>query len=130
MNIGQAARATGVSAHMIRHYERIGLLQQAPRSAAGYRFFHEHDLAALRFIRSARQLDFSLEQIAELLALWRNRERPSAEVKALAQKHMAELHQQIQSLQMMHDFLHELSARCPGNEHSECPILDKLDGKC
>jgi Cu(I)-responsive transcriptional regulator len=126
MNIGQAARATGVSAKMIRHYEEIGLLPPAQRSLAGYRLFSEADLHALRFIRHARQLGFGIAKIATLLDLWRNRQRPSAEVKALASAHLAELDSRIVELEQMRATLATLAEACHGDERPECPILDRL----
>jgi MerR family copper efflux transcriptional regulator len=129
MNIGDAARATGVSAKMIRHYEQIGLLPEAQRSFSGYRQYGDKDLHTLRFIRQARQLGFGIPQIATLLDLWRNRDRPSAEVKALAQSHIGELDARIAELQRMRATLAALSHACHGDERPDCPILDGLAGR-
>ena len=126
MNIGQASKATKVSAKMIRYYESIGLIPKALRSVAGYRHYSEADLGTLRFIRSARDLGFPLEKIGELLKLWRNEQRPSAEVKAVAEKHIAELNQQIEELIRMRDFLQQIAAACPGSDDPHCPILEEL----
>lgn len=126
MNIGQAAKATHVSAKMIRYYESIGLIPKARRSEAGYRHYSESDLGTLRFIRRARNLGFPLEKIAELLTLWRNEQRPSADVKAVAEKHIAELNLQIQELIGMRDFLQHVASACPGSDAPDCPILDEL----
>ena len=94
MNIGEAAAASGVSAKMLRHYEAIGLLPTASRTAAGYRSYDDKDLSALRFIRAARDLGFSLPQIGDLLSLWGNQQRTSREVKVLAERHIGELETQ------------------------------------
>ena len=126
MNIGQASKATKVSAKMIRYYESIGLIPKALRSVAGYRHYSDADLGALRFIRSARDLGFPLEKISELLKLWRNEQRPSAEVKAVAEKHIVELNQQIEELIRMRDFLQQIAAACPGSTDPHCPILEEL----
>jgi MerR family copper efflux transcriptional regulator len=128
VNIGQAARLTGVSAKMIRHYEQIGLLPAAERSFSGYRLYSEPDLHTLRFVRQARQLGFGIDQIAMLLDLWRDRERPSAEVKALAQAHIDELDARIAELQRMRATLAALARACHGDDRPDCPILEGLAG--
>lgn len=126
MNIGQAARASGVSAKMIRHYEETGLIPRARRSAAGYRTYGEADLHILRFVRQARRLGFSTAQIADLLSLWRNQRRSSARVKALAQAHIATLDERIRELEAMKSVLAELAAHCHGDDRPDCPTLDAL----
>ncbi|PRB80576.1 Cu(I)-responsive transcriptional regulator [Pseudomonas sp. MYb185] len=126
VNISQAAKATGLTPRMIRHYESIGLLAGTARTAAGYRLFNEQDLHTLRFIQRARSLGFSIEQIAQLLALWQDRERSSAVVKELARQHLRELEEKIAGLQAMHDSLSELASCCLGDERPDCPILDRL----
>lgn len=128
MNIGEAARATRVSARMIRHYEQVGLLRPAQRSLAGYRQYDANDLHTLRFVRQARQLGFGIAQITTLLDLWRDSKRPSAEVKTLAQRHIAELDARIGELERMRATLALLANACHGNERPECPILDGLAG--
>lgn len=126
MNIGQAARASGVSAKMIRHYEQAGLLPAARRTDAGYRQYDAAEVHTLRFIRHARDLGFSIEQIRALVGLWRDRGRPSREVKALAQTHLAELDAKLQELQAMRATLAQLVSCCHGDDRPACPILDTL----
>lgn len=127
MNIGQAADATGVSAKRIRYYEQVGLLEPAQRSDAGYRVYAAPDLHTLRFIQRARRLGFSLPQVSELLALWRDRGRSSRQVKAVAMKHVDELRSKIDELQSMVDTLTYLAIRCDGDERPDCPILHDLE---
>ena len=126
MNIGATARASGVSAKMIRHYEDIGLIARAKRSAAGYRGYGGNDVHELRFIRQARGLGFSIKQIAALLGLWRDQRRPSSKVKALALAHIEELEARIAEMQAMRRTLQELASHCHGDERPECPILEGL----
>lgn len=126
MNIGAAAKHSGVSAKMIRHYEGIGLIQKATRTYSGYRTYAASDVHTLRFIRQSRNVGFSIKQIEQLLGLWRNQRRPSSKVKALAQEHMAELDARIAELQAMKRTLQELAVHCHGDERPECPILDGL----
>jgi Cu(I)-responsive transcriptional regulator len=125
MNIGEAARASGVSEKMVRHYEAIGLLHPA-RQANGYRSYAEPDVAVLRFIRHARDLAFSLEDIRKLLALWRDRGRASAEVRGLAMGHVAALGKKARALQAMAASLKHLAANCHGDDRPDCPILDQI----
>lgn len=126
MNIGRAADASGVSAKMIRHYESIGLLPGATRTVAGYRVYRDSDVHALRFIRRARDLGFSMKEIAALLGLWQNRKRASADVKKLAAKHMQALEEKIREMQSMRDAIAHLAGHCHGDGRPECPILDDL----
>lgn len=128
MTIGQAAQAAGVSAKMIRHYERLGLLPAVARTDAGYRQYTEPELAVLRFIRQSRQLGFSMKQIAELLGLWTNPHRASREVKALAQLHIDELARKMREIAAMKRTLEDLVARCHGDDQPHCAILDELAG--
>jgi Cu(I)-responsive transcriptional regulator len=125
-NIGEAARLSGVSAKMIRHYESIGLIPPAGRTFAGYRLYNEADLHRLAFIRRARGLGFSIRQIEALLGLWDDRSRASAEVKRLAQAHVDELAEKIAEMQAMQRTLQDLAQRCHGDERPECPILEDL----
>jgi Cu(I)-responsive transcriptional regulator len=127
MNIGQAAAESGISAKMIRYYESIDLLDASRRSDAGYRIYSAKDLHALRFIRRARDLGFSLKQIAALMALWRDKSRASAEVKKLANEHIAELEQKAAMLKEMAATLKNLANHCHGNDRPDCPILDGLE---
>jgi Cu(I)-responsive transcriptional regulator len=126
MNIGQAAKASGVSAKMIRHYESVGLFPQAARTGSGYRQYSQADLHTLRFIRHSRDLGFSIEQIRELLALWQDRKRPSRQVRALAQAHIEELDQKLNELQAMRATLAHLVHCCHGDDRPDCPIIDTL----
>ena len=128
LNIGEAAKASGVSAKMIRHYESVSLFPEARRTAAGYRQYTAADVATLRFIRHSRDLGFSIEQIRELLGLWQNRRRPSRQVKALAEAHIRELDAKLNDLQAMKATLAHLAHCCHGDDRPECPILDSLAG--
>ncbi len=128
MNIGKAAAASGVSAKMIRYYESIDLLAAARRTEAGYRFYTDEDVHVLRFIRRARDLGFSLADIAELLALWRDQRRASADVKRIALEHVVALERKIAELQGMASTLRTLAAHCHGDARPDCPILTDLDG--
>ncbi len=126
MNIGQAARFSGVSAKMIRYYEQVGLIPQAIRSDAGYRHYSSPDAHSLRYIRRARDLGFSVEQISGLLVLWRDRDRASADVKAMALLHVAGLKAKIAELQIMAQTLEHLADHCHGNDGPACPIIADL----
>ncbi|TXH97821.1 MAG: Cu(I)-responsive transcriptional regulator [Pseudomonas sp.] len=130
MNIGQAARHSGLSAKMIRYYEAIGLLQPAGRTESGYRRYTPDDLHVLAFIKRARDLGFALGEVGRLLALWQDRERASAEVKALAQAHVAELERKIAEMTVLRDTLAELIRHCRGDQRPDCPILRNLEGPC
>lgn len=129
LNIGQAGRATGVTPKMIRHYEALGLLPAAERSASGYRQYDERSLHTLRFIRRARDLGFGLDEIAQLLTLWADGDRASAEVKALAARHVADLDARIERMQAMQRTLQHLVHACHGDGRPDCPILDDLAGR-
>ena len=126
MNIGQAAKASGVSAKMIRHYEEVGLVPAPRRTTSGYRQYGDAEVHTLRFIRQARDLGFSIHEIGELLSLWHNRKRPSRLVKALAEAHIQALEQKAQELLAMKSTLEHLVHCCYGDERPECPILDVL----
>lgn len=126
MNIGEAARRSGLSAKMIRHYEAEGLLT-ARRLANGYRDYAEADIAVLRFIRHARALAFPLEDVRRLLALWRDRRRASADVRRIALDHVAALEAKAEAMQAMARSLRHLAAHCHGDGRPDCPILDELE---
>ena len=127
MNIGQAAKASGISAKMIRYYESIGLLNNAQRSDAGYRIYSEADIKTLSFLRHARDLGFSSEQMKDLLGLWKNQSRQSVEVKALALKHIQTLNQKIADLQAMVEILQQSVDGCAGNDQADCTILNQIE---
>lgn len=127
-SIGEAARLTGVSAKMIRYYEDLGLVKPSDRTYANYRLYHAREIHLLCFIKNARELGFSMKQIAVLTSLWQNSGRSSAEVRTLALEHMAEMDQRIQSLQQMREALGSLAQRCHGDDRPDCPILDRLAG--
>lgn len=126
MNIGQAATASGVSAKMIRYYESIGLVPKTARTEAGYRVYSDSDVHTLRFIRRARDLGFSVEQIADLVSLWRDRERASKDVKEIALGHVSVLERKIRELQEMASTLKHLANNCCGDSRPHCPILEEL----
>ena len=128
MNIGKAAKASGVSAKMIRHYESIGLLPGADRSANGYRDYGTDDLHRLKFVRRARELGFSMERIRDLLSLWSDRDKGNAEVRAVANAHIAELETQALRLQEMIGTLRSLVRSCRGESRADCPIIADLGG--
>lgn len=123
MNIGQAAEATGVSAKMIRYYESIKLIKPSARTYSNYRTYTDNELHTLRFIKRARTLGFSLEQIRDLLSLWQDAGRASKDVKAIAQAHVDDLNRRIQEMTEMRDTLSHLAKACAGDHRPDCPIL-------
>lgn len=127
LNIGKASAASGVSAKMIRYYEAIGLIPAAHRSDNGYRFYTDEDVHVLRFIRRARDLGFTVEDITELLALWHDQARASADVKRIAMEHVDTLKRKIAELQGMVTTLQSLAQHCHGDDRPDCPILGDLD---
>jgi len=129
MNIGEAAKASGVSAKMIRHYESVGLFSSAARTESGYRQYTDKEVGTLRFIRQSRDLGFSIEQIRELLGLWQNRRRSSRQVRALAQVHIQELDAKLSELQAMKSTLEHLVHCCQGDDRPDCPIMETLEGE-
>ena len=128
MNIGQAAELSGVTAKTIRYYESIGLIAAAPRTDGGYRSYGDNDVAFLRFIQRARGLGFSVADVNNLLALYHDKERASADVKALAGRHVEAIDKKIAELQAIRSTLGHLMDKCHGDDRPDCPILDDLAG--
>ena len=127
MNIGRVSIASGVSQRMIRHYEKIGLIAPASRRESGYRDYGERDLHTLRFIGRARDVGFPIEEIRQLLALWKDRDRSSADVKALALARAAELKRKARELNEMRRSLEDLASLCHGDDRPDCPIIGSLE---
>ena len=125
-NIGEAAYRSGVSAKMVRHYESLGLLSTVQRTDSGYRQYTSKEVHTLRFIKRSRNLGFSMVEIAELLKLWQNQRRSSADVRKIAVKHVEDLNQRIVEMQAMKRTLENLVDCCKGNQRPDCPILDEL----
>jgi MerR family gold-responsive transcriptional activator of gol and ges genes len=128
MNIGEASRASGVSAKMIRYYEETGLIPPVGRTGSGYRTYGPKEVQMLRFIRRARDLGFPMEKVADLLALWRDQSRASADVKRLAEAQVAALEARIAEMQAMQATLTHLIHACAGDARPDCPILEDLGG--
>lgn len=128
MNIGTVADTTGLPAKTIRYYESIGLVGPAKRTAGNYRLYDERDIATLRFIERARRLGFTLKEVGELLALWRDGQRASADVRGLAEVQIRRVEARLQELQDMRRSLQHLLERCHGDHRPDCPILDELAG--
>ena len=129
MNIGEAARASGVSAKMIRYYEQTGLIPPADRTASGYRDYSSNDVHMLRFIRRARDLGFSVAEINELLGLWRDRSRQSGDVKRIALARIKDLRRKIEEMEQMAATLEHLASCCSGDNRPDCPILADLESQ-
>ena len=128
MNIGEASRASGVSAKMIRYYEETGLIPPAGRTGSGYRTYGPKEVQVLRFVRRARDLGFPMEKVSDLLALWRDRSRASADVKRLAQDQVQVLEARIREMEEMKATLTHLVHACAGDARPDCPILTGLEG--
>ena len=128
MKIGKVAAESGISPRMVRHYEKIGLLEPAARRDSGYRDYDDRDLHTLRFVARARDLGFPVEDIRKLLALWKDRSRASADVKALALARAADLKRKEKELHEMRRSLEHLAASCHGDQRPDCPILGGLEG--
>nr|BFD59412.1 Cu(I)-responsive transcriptional regulator [Bdellovibrio sp. CKG001]BFD62792.1 Cu(I)-responsive transcriptional regulator [Bdellovibrio sp. HM001] len=129
MNIGEAAKISGVNAKLIRHYESIGIIPKASRSESGYRTYSDADVHILSFVKSARSLGFSMKEIKKLVSLWRNKSRASSEVKTLAMKHVEEMEKKIFELEQMVRTLKHLSKSCQGDHRPDCPILENLSSR-
>lgn len=129
LQIGEASMESGVSAKMIRYYEQIGLITPPARSDSGYRHYSQSDVHQLQFVHRARELGFSIEVIRELLRLWRDRQRPSRDVKRLAFQHVAEMEAQIERMKGMVQTLKHLAEACDGDSRPHCPILRDLSGE-
>lgn len=127
-NIGEAARRSQVSSKMVRHYELLGLLPGIVRTDAGYRLYSDKDVHTLRFIKRSRDLGFSMLEIAELLKLWQNRRRSSADVQKIALRHVHDLQQRMAEMQVMKKTLENLVQCCKADHRPDCPILDELGG--
>ncbi|HEX9703600.1 MAG TPA: Cu(I)-responsive transcriptional regulator [Rhodospirillales bacterium] len=126
MNIGTAARKSGVPAKTIRYYESIGLIPPATRAGNGYRNYSDVDIATLKFIQRARSLGFPVKDVGDLLELWREKNRSSADVKSLALNHIKAIEQRIGEMESIRGTLIHLTERCHGDERPDCPILDDL----
>jgi MerR family copper efflux transcriptional regulator len=126
MHIGNVARQSGIAAKTIRYYESIGLIDSAERTESGYRVYGPRDVETLRFIQRARGLGFSVADVGNLLALWRDKQRASAQVKALAERHVEEIDRKLAELQAMRGTLVDLIERCHGDDRPDCPILSDL----
>jgi MerR family copper efflux transcriptional regulator len=129
MNIGTAARKSGVPAKTIRYYESIGLIPPATRAGNGYRNYSDVDIATLKFIQRARSLGFPVKDVGDLLELWREKDRSSADVKSLALNHIKAIEQRIGEMESIRGTLIHLTERCHGDERPDCPILDDLAGE-
>ncbi|MBL4693649.1 MAG: Cu(I)-responsive transcriptional regulator [Magnetovibrio sp.] len=128
MNIGTVSKKSGVSAKTIRYYESIGLISQADRAENGYRDYGENDVEILRFVKRSRAMGFSVGDVSNLLDLWVNKDRASADVKAVALKHIAEIEQRISELESIRNTLKNLTECCHGDDRPDCPILEGLAG--
>lgn len=127
MNIGEAAKLSGVNSKMIRRYEEQGIIPKAKRSSAGYRSYSEKDVHNLKFVKRARELGFPLKDIKQLLGLWRDQKRSSAQVKKISLKHIEELEKKLSEIESMLATLKNLAEHCHGDERPDCPILEELE---
>ena len=127
MNIGEVAALSKVNSKMIRRYEQQGIIPKAGRSLAGYRQYTEKDVHILRFVKRARELGFAMKDIKQLIGLWRNKGRPSAQVKSIALKHKTELEIKLKEIQAILGTLNNLVDHCYGDDRPDCPILNELD---
>ena len=129
MNIGQAAKASGVSQRMIRHYEKIGLIPTPPRRDSGYRDYSEAHIGRLQFLHRSRNLGFSVEECRQLLSLYDDKQRASAEVKAIAEAKLSDIDRKLRELSSLRESLTHLVAHCHGDDRPDCPIIDELSGQ-
>jgi Cu(I)-responsive transcriptional regulator len=127
MNIGEVADKSQVNSKMIRRYEEMGIIPKAQRNMSGYRKYSENDVNILKFVKRARELGFSMKDIKQLVSLWRNRSRTSAQVKSIASRHIQELEKKLHEIETMLSTLNHLVEHCRGDHRPDCPILDELD---
>lgn len=127
MNVGAAARRTGLPAKTIRYYEEIGLVSPS-RANNGYRDYSDEDVHFLTFLRRARGLGFSIEECRQLMMLYRDRQRASQDVREIAVTHVTAIDAKIAELQSMRATLNTLIHACHGDDRPECPILDDIAG--
>ena len=127
MNIGEVAKQSDVNSKMIRRYEELGIIPKAGRSFSGYRQYSQNDVHVLKFVKRSRELGFSMKDIKQLVSLWRNKSRPSSQVKSIATKHINELEKKLAEIQSMLGTLKHLAKNCHGDQRPDCPILDGLD---
>jgi Cu(I)-responsive transcriptional regulator len=126
MNIGDAAKRAGIPTKTIRYYDEIGLIEPSARGENGYRDYDDKAVESLRFVRHARGLGFSVEDCRALLSLYRDRNRASADVKALAGRHLEHIDEKIAELESMKRTLETLMIRCHGDDRPDCPIIEGL----
>lgn len=126
MNIGEVAKLSDVNSKSIRRYEELGIIPKAGRSMAGYRMYSMNDVHVLRFVKRARELGFSMKDIKQLVGLWKNKSRPSSQVKNIAKKHVDELERKLAEIQSMLSTLNNLVKHCHGDHRPDCPILNDL----
>ena len=127
MNIGEVAKLSDVNSKMIRRYEEQGIIPRAGRTISGYRQYTEKDVHVLRFVKRSRELGFSMKDVKQLVNLWRNKNRPSSQVKLIASKHIEELEKKLQEIQAMLSTLKHLTKNCHGDQRPDCPILEGLE---
>ena len=127
MNIGEVAQLSEVNSKMIRRYEEQGIIPKAGRTISGYRQYNEKDVHVLRFVKRSRELGFSMKDVKQLVSLWRNKNRPSSQVKSIASKHIEELETKLLEIQSMLSTLKHLTNNCHGDQRPDCPILEGLE---
>lgn len=127
MNIGEVAEQSDINSKMIRRYEELGIIPKAGRSLSGYRQYSQNDVHILKFVKRSRELGFSMKDVKQLVSLWRNKNRPSSQVKIIATKHINELEKKLAEIQSMLGTLKHLTKNCHGDQRPDCPILDELD---